>query len=71
MPKVMIRRDGGGELSFYIAKRDLEEKIVEMEHSGPARWGGELTLSDGSRFAIDTFEEQPALPLTLRAKRLD
>ncbi len=29
--KVMIRKDSSGALTAYIAKKDLEEAIVEME----------------------------------------
>ena len=53
MPKVMIRRNESGEMTFYVAKKDLEETVVSMEHEGPDTWGGEVELSDGSRYFLD------------------
>ncbi len=70
MPSVMIRRNEGGELTFYVPKKDLEETVSSLEHEGPEKWGGEVELSDGSRFFIEPFEEMPRLPITVRAKRL-
>lgn len=70
MPSVMIRRDQKGELSFYVAKKDLEETIASMEFDGEDKWGGEVELSDGSKFYLDPIEPAPTLPITVRAKRL-
>jgi len=70
MPSVMIRQTESGELSFYVAKKDLEETIATLEFDSPERWGGEVELSDGSRFYLDPMEPAPKLPVTLRAKRL-
>lgn len=70
MPNVMLRHNDAGELVFYVAKKDLEETVVSLEHQGPGSWGGELQLSDGSRFYLEPFKEPPKLPITVRAKRL-
>lgn len=70
MPNVMIRKNAVGELSFYIAKKDLEETVVNMEYAGPDKWGGLVTLKDGSSFYLDPLAEPPSLPITLRAKRV-
>lgn len=70
MPSVMIRETDNGELSFYVAKKDLEETIASMEFDSSEKWGGEVELSDGSRFYLDPMEPAPKLPITLRAKRL-
>lgn len=43
--KVMIRKTATGH-SAYVAKKDLEELIVEMEN--PALWGGKVTLANGT-----------------------
>lgn len=69
MPSVMINKTESG-MSFYVPKKDLEETIVSMEHEGPGRWGGEITLADGSRYFLEPMDEAPRLPITLRAKRL-
>ncbi len=70
MPKVMIRRNEAGNLTFYVAKKDLEETVVSIEHEGPGKWGGEVELADGSRYSLDLLDEPPKLPITLRAKRV-
>lgn len=70
MPNVMLRHNDAGQLVFYVAKKDLEETVVSLEHEGPESWGGELELSDGSRFYVEPFSEPPKLPITVRVKRL-
>ncbi len=70
MPKVMIRHNEEGAMTFYVAKKDLEETVVSLEHEGPDKWGGEVELADGSRYFLDPLDEAPRLPITLRAKRL-
>ncbi len=71
MPKVMLSQKENGPLIFYIAKKDLEETVVEMEFDSEDKWGGALTLSDGSRYSVEIFDKKPHLPMTVRAKRLD
>jgi len=70
MAKVMIRRTENGDLSFYIAKKDLEEKVVSLEHPGPEKWGGKVELADGSQYTLEIYDVMPRLPITLIAKRL-
>lgn len=70
MPTVMLRQNAGGELVFYIAKKDVEETVVSVEHTGPQAWGGALELADGSRFYLEPLSEPPRLPLTVRVRRL-
>jgi nitrogen fixation protein NifT len=69
MPNVMIRQNEQGELSLYIAKKDLEESVVSLEFNQPDKWGGEVELGDGSRYYLEPLAEPPRLPITLRAKR--
>jgi len=68
MPSVMIRQTADGKLSFYVAKKDLEETIVSLQFDGDEKWGGEVVLSDGSKFFIEPVA-RPKLPTTLRANR--
>ncbi len=70
MPKVMLRKDGEGAMTMYVAKKDLEEVVVSLEHDGPDKWGGEIVLADGSRYLVDMMDSVPNLPITVRAKRL-
>lgn len=70
MPSVMLRKREDGKLLFYVAKKDLEETVETIEFDSPDKWGGEVVLSDGSRYFFDPLDTPPALPTTLRAKRL-
>ncbi|MGM0594526.1 MAG: putative nitrogen fixation protein NifT [Pseudomonadota bacterium] len=70
MPSVMIRQTESGDLSFYVAKKDLEETVSSLEFDSPEKWGGEVVLADGSKFYLEPKEPAPKLPITLRAKRL-
>ncbi len=69
MPNVMIRTSDAGELLFYVAKKDMEETIATVEVDTDAQWGGEVELTDGSRWYIDPISPRPSFPLTLRFKR--
>ncbi len=70
MANVMLRHNEAGDLVFYVAKKDLEEIVVSLEHEGPGLWGGEMELSDGERFYLEPLSQQPKLPLTVRVRRL-
>ena len=70
MPSVMLRNNTAGQLVFFITKKDHEEIVTALEHSGSGQWGGEIELADGSRYYLEPFEEMPKLPLTVRVKRL-
>ena len=70
MPSVMIRQTENGALSFYVAKKDLEETVTTLEFDSPEKWGGEVELADGSKFYLEPMEPAPKLPITVRAKRL-
>lgn len=69
MPSVMIRQDNSGKMTLYVAKKDLEETVVAIEHDTPEKWGGQFTLADGSAYYIEPLDAPPRLPITLRAKR--
>lgn len=69
MPSVMISRNRNGQLTFYIAKKDQEEIVVGLEHDSPSRWGGVVSLADGSSYYLEPMDAPPKLPITLRAKR--
>jgi len=68
MPSVMLRKNADGQITFYVAKKDLEETIVSLEFDTPAKWGGDIELSDGSKYYIEPCEE-PQYPVTIRFKR--
>ncbi|MGR9073814.1 MAG: putative nitrogen fixation protein NifT [Gammaproteobacteria bacterium] len=70
MPSVMLRNREDGKLLFYVAKKDLEETVESIEFDSPEKWGGEVVLGDGSRYYFEPMDTPPAIPITLRAKRL-
>ena len=66
--KVMIRRNAAGILSAYIAKKDLEEPIVELEK--PEIWGGKITLANGWQLELPEMNSATTLPITVEARRI-
>ena len=71
MPNVMIRVKENGALLFYIAKKDQEDEIETVEVDTSDTWGGNVTLTDGSRYYIDPISPRPSFPTTLRFKRAE
>ena len=69
MPNVMIRKNDAGDLLFYVAKKDMEETVASVEMDTSDSWGGEVELTDGSRWYIDPISPPPDFPTTLRFKR--
>jgi len=69
MPSVMIRRKENGNLLFYVAKKDMEETIASVETDTSEAWGGEVFLTDGSKYYIDPISPPPQFPTTLRFKK--
>jgi nitrogen fixation protein NifT len=63
--KVMIRRNQSGVLSAYVAKKDLEEPVVEVE-----KWGGLITLANGWRLELPAMDAATSLPVTVEARKL-
>jgi nitrogen fixation protein NifT len=64
----MIRRSLAGVLSAYIAKKDLEEPIVEVEK--PGLWGGLITLANGWQLELPVMDAATALPITVEARKV-
>lgn len=66
--KITIRKNVQGAWEGYIAKKDLEAKIVDMET--PHCWGGIITLDNGWRFQMPDLDPDTRLPLTVDARKL-
>ena len=64
--KVMIRETAAG-FEAYVAKKDLEEKIVEVET--PGLWGGWVRLANGWILDLPAMDPPPKLPVTVDARR--
>lgn len=67
--KVMIRRNQAGVFSAYMAKKDLEEPIVQMDN--PGLWGGVITLANGWRLELPAQEEGVTFPRTVEVRKLE
>jgi probable nitrogen fixation protein FixT len=66
--KVTITRKGN-EYYAYIAKKDLESKIIDIKDTGS--FGGLITLENGWKIYIEPHDEMPKLPKTFDAKKID
>ncbi|MEF2070879.1 putative nitrogen fixation protein NifT [Consotaella aegiceratis] len=64
--KVIISETPKG-FQAYVAKKDLEELIVETEN--PDLWGGWARLANGWVLELPAMEASPRLPITVEARR--
>ncbi|OIQ02881.1 MAG: putative nitrogen fixation protein NifT [Zetaproteobacteria bacterium CG06_land_8_20_14_3_00_59_53] len=69
MPMVMLRENAAGDMTLYVAKKDLEDVVTSIEFDQPDKWGGTITIGDGTSFYIDPLDCPPKLPVSLRARR--
>lgn len=53
---------------IYVPKKDLEEKIVEMENGTP--WGGVIKISNGWKFQMPDMPLDTPMPITVEARKL-
>ncbi|MBL3570839.1 putative nitrogen fixation protein NifT [Rhodovulum sp. BSW8] len=65
--KITVRDTPKG-MEVYVAKKDLEELIVDSEH--PGIWGGWAKLTNGWVFDMPAYDTPPSLPITIEARRL-
>ncbi len=65
--KVILRKIKD-DYEIYVAKKDLEEKVVEAEF--PTIWGGWIKLANGWRFQMPDMPADTKLPLTIDARKL-
>ena len=65
--KVTIGRRGDA-YSAYVAKKDLEEPIIDMERQD--LWGGWVELSNGWRLDLPEMAADTRLPITVNARRI-
>lgn len=63
----MLRYDSKGEISFYVAKKDMEETIKKAEFDTDEKWGGEVELSNGETWYIEPgIKKFPAEVMAVR-----
>lgn len=65
--KVMLRR-AGDQYTIYVAKKDLETPVIEIEK--PGLWGGWIKLANGWTLELPEMAADTRLPLTIDAKKL-
>ena len=65
--KVMLRKLGDV-YEIYVPKKDLEEKVVEMEKE--TLWGGWIKIANGWTFAMPDMAADTKLPITVEARKL-
>ncbi|GEO81775.1 putative nitrogen fixation protein NifT [Pararhodospirillum oryzae] len=65
--KITIRKRPDG-YEAYVAKKDLEEKIVAMEHE--TLWGGWIRLANGWTFQMPEGSPDTPMPITVEARKL-
>ncbi|MBD1843955.1 putative nitrogen fixation protein NifT [Cyanobacteria bacterium FACHB-63] len=65
--KVMLRKNSIGHLVVYVAKKDLEEEVVEQTDTPT---GKVYTLANGWELAMPVMEEPMRLPQTVEARRI-
>lgn len=65
--KVMVNRKGDV-YQIYVAKKDLEEPIIESEK--PALWGGWVKLGNGWTLELPEMAADTRLPITVEARKL-
>ncbi|MEO1144440.1 MAG: putative nitrogen fixation protein NifT [Cyanobacteria bacterium J06638_22] len=66
--KVMLRKNDDGNLLAYVAKKDLEEIVVEHVETDDAQI---LTLSNGWELSVAGLTNPIKTPQTVDAKRLN
>ncbi|KAM3105157.1 putative nitrogen fixation protein NifT [Phormidesmis sp. 146-33] len=65
--KVMLRRNSAGHLVVYVAKKDLEEEVVNETEANSEKI---FTLANGWELAIAGLEDPIKLPKTVEARRI-
>lgn len=64
--KVMVRKVAE-QYTIYVAKKDLEEPIIEMEK--PELWGGWVKVANGWILDLPEMPADTRLPITIEAKK--
>ncbi|CAI9084938.1 putative nitrogen fixation protein NifT [Candidatus Methylacidiphilum fumarolicum] len=67
--KIMLRKKEAGEITIYIAKKDLEEPIISSDKK--ELFGGVVTLANGMKFLLPEMPPDTKLPITLEARKIE
>lgn len=66
--KVILHTDRSGNLMVYVAKKDLEEEVVQQSQADDTHI---FTLANGWELAVTGLGEPFKTPQTVNAKRLN
>lgn len=66
--KVTVRKESDGAYSVYVAKKDLEARIIRSDN--PGVWGGKVELDNGWTLEMPDLAPDTRLPITVEARRL-
>lgn len=67
MAKVMLA-ERNGKITFYVAKKDMEEVITKLEFDSDEKWGGEVELANGDVWFIEPAAKN--IPSEVVARRI-
>ena len=65
--KIMLHTDRAGKLMVYVAKKDLEEEVIQQTQKDDAQI---LTLANGWELKVTGLTNPIKTPQTVRAIRL-
>lgn len=68
MAKVMLA-ERNGKITFYVAKKDMEEVITSIEFDSDEKWGGEVELENGETWFIEPAPKK--IPNEVVAKKVN
>lgn len=66
--KVMLHTDRSGQLMVYVAKKDLEEEVINQTQTNDAHI---FTLANGWELSVAGLGDPIKTPQTVQAKRLN
>lgn len=66
--KVTLRKEADGGHSIYVARKDLEARIVRADQ--PSIWGGSVDLDNGWRLEMPALAADTRLPITVEARKI-
>ncbi len=65
--KITLRKIGES-YEVYVAKKDLEEKLIASEK--PDLWGGWIKISNGWRFLLPEMPVNTPMPISVEARKI-
>ncbi|MFS2225151.1 NifT/FixU family protein [Pantoea sp. B65] len=70
MPMVIFRHSNE-QLWCYVAKLDLEARVMAVEFDNAERWGGRVEIEGDKVWYVQPQQPRPRFPVSLRATRAE